>query len=218
VALIVKRVAQGSSDVALGVRVAAASVPARQPGVPWYRRPETVAPGVAAIVVVVGYAVSIVIWSGVRAAPIRVASDSGVFALMYIAAQATERLLEPISAFVLDPEHARDQMEVALADAMNAPEDANLLQAAADAREHFEQRQRVRAFVLWAAATVVGMLASASIGLYLLAGIATDHRPPAPVDILVTGLVIGGGTKPLHDLISRIESSKQRAQQPAGTE
>lgn len=68
--------------------------------------------------------------------------------------------------------------------------------------------------VMWAAATVVGMFASAALGVYLVAAVAADRGPAVPVDILVTGLVIGGGTKPLHDLIARIERSKQSAGAP----
>jgi len=36
--------------------------------------------------------------------------------------------------------------------------------------------------------------------------------PPTYFDVLVTGLVIGGGTKSLHDLIARVEKSKDKAQ------
>jgi hypothetical protein len=33
-------------------------------------------------------------------------------------------------------------------------------------------------------------------------------QPPFWVDLLVTGLVVGAGTKPLHDLVSSMEQSK----------
>ncbi len=193
--------------------VAAASTPPARGKEPWYRHPDAVAPGIATLVVIVGYAVSIAIWESVHAAPIRVASDTSAFALLYIAAQATERLLEPFASFVMESRTARGEMEVAMAAAMNAPDDPARWQAAADARDRLDRRQRARAYIMWSAATVLGMLASATIGIYLIAAIA-DRRPSVPIDILVTGLVIGGGTKPLHDLISRIESAKQRAQDP----
>jgi hypothetical protein len=214
-ALVLNRATDRQGRGATVAPMAAAAVSRRVAGVPWYRQPDAVAPGIATVMVVVGYAVSIAIWGALREAPIRVTSDVGIFGLLYIAAQATERLLEPFAAFVLRSESAKDEVEVSLAAAMNSPDDPTVLQAAAEARERLEQRQRARAYVLWAAATVVGMLASATIGLYLIAAIAVDRGPVVPVDILVTGLVIGGGTKPLHDLISRIESAKQNAEAPA---
>ncbi|MDA0364389.1 MAG: hypothetical protein O3B31_02615 [Chloroflexi bacterium] len=155
------------------------------------------------------------IWQPVRAEPIRVNTDFSAFALLYIAAQATERLLEPFASFVMTTREMKGEMEVALASAMNAPDDQAVWAQAAHAQEQLGQRQRARTYVMWAAATVVGMFASASLGVYLVAAVAADRGPAVPVDILVTGLVIGGGTKPLHDLIARIERSKQRATQPS---
>ena len=37
---------------------------------------------------------------------------------------------------------------------------------------------------------------------------------PAQVDMLVTGLAIGSGTKPLHDLISSLQKSKENREDP----
>ena len=54
--------------------------------------------------------------------------------------------------------------------------------------------------------------------MLLTAVIATGSaQPPAWADLLVTGLVVGAGTKPLHDLVSRLEKSKEKAQDPAET-
>jgi hypothetical protein len=47
-----------------------------------------------------------------------------------------------------------------------------------------------------------------------LAGLKTV---PEFADILLTGLAIGGGSKPLHDLISRIEKAKNNASDPPET-
>ena len=210
--LIMPRPASTSATDAPLLAAAAASAP---PGDrPWYRRPDVLAPAVATAIVVIGYAVSIAVWSVVRAEPIRVNTDFSAFALLYIAAQATERLLEPFASFVMTTREMKGDMEVALAGAMNAPEDHAAWAHAAEMKERLEQRQRVRTYVMWSAATVIGMLASASIGVYLVAAVAADRGPAVPIDILVTGLVVGGGTKPLHDLIARIERAKQRATEP----
>jgi hypothetical protein len=69
--------------------------------------------------------------------------------------------------------------------------------------------------VAWAAATTLGMFASAQTGIYLLAMLVTKSTAPQAVDILATGLVIGGGTKPLHDLITRVQAAKEKSQDPA---
>ena len=35
------------------------------------------------------------------------------------------------------------------------------------------------------------------------------------IDLLVTGLAIGGGTKPLHDLVSNLQAAKVRKKDPS---
>jgi hypothetical protein len=39
-------------------------------------------------------------------------------------------------------------------------------------------------------------------------------QPPFWADLLVTGLVVGAGTKPLHDLVANIERSKNGKHDP----
>jgi hypothetical protein len=64
--------------------------------------------------------------------------------------------------------------------------------------------------LFWGFATCIGIVASASLELYLLrqVGIAS---PPRELDVLATGLIIGAGTKPLHDLTKLIEKKKETA-------
>jgi hypothetical protein len=38
------------------------------------------------------------------------------------------------------------------------------------------------------------------------------------IDLLVTGLAIGGGTKPLHDLISNLQAAKIQKKDPSQTQ
>jgi hypothetical protein len=181
---------------------------------PWYRRSDVLWPLAATVIVLVGYAISIAIWQATHAEPIRVNTEFSAFALLYIATQATERLLEPFASFVMTTGEMKSEMEQSLAGAMTAPEDHDSWSRAAEAKERLDQRQRARAYVMWAAATVIGMIASAALGVYVIAAIAVERGPAVPIDILVTGLVIGGGTKPLHDLIARIERAKQQANVP----
>jgi hypothetical protein len=56
-------------------------------------------------------------------------------------------------------------------------------------------------------ASLLGMLSSGYLGMFLLRVIGVTTAP-LWMDIAVTGLAVGAGTKPLHDLISKIEKSK----------
>lgn len=66
-----------------------------------------------------------------------------------------------------------------------------------------------RAQVMMGVATLFGVIASFAFGLYFLRAIGmTTARW---IDIFVSGLVVGAGTKPLHDLISAIQSQAAKA-------
>lgn len=71
---------------------------------------------------------------------------------------------------------------------------------------------------VWAVATALGMLLSAVTGAYILSALGVngldDHRW---ADVIVTGLAVGGGTKPIHDLITRIDEAKKAAKDPPET-
>ena len=67
-----------------------------------------------------------------------------------------------------------------------------------------------RAMVLGGVSVVAAVIASKALGLYFLAAVGVDD-PHRGVDAFVTGLLVGGGTKALHDLILRIEKGKERA-------
>ena len=167
------------------------------------------------------------IYTGTDPDPLIVDVDGfSVFAPLYIAAQAIERLLEPFAArFAVttseksavkraqqhkarleglqagDPQRTLANLE----EADNAVEDAELALARAQAN---------RAIPLWAAASVLGLLVCAVLGLGLIEAVASQ-RPSSEflrtADVLLTGLAVGAGTKPLHDLISRIEKAKDNA-------
>jgi hypothetical protein len=67
-----------------------------------------------------------------------------------------------------------------------------------------------RALVLGGISVVAAAVASKALGLYFLAAVGVDD-PHQGVDAFVTALLVGGGTKALHDLILRIEKGKERA-------
>ena len=104
---------------------------------------------------------------------------------------------------------------------------------AAVAQAALHRSQSARAVLMWATASVVAMFACAALGVFLLRSVETPgpaktiaaSSAPSPaespnrvLDLLVTGLVVGAGTKPLHDLISQIQtssgSSKAKASSP----
>lgn len=92
---------------------------------------------------------------------------------------------------------------------------------AAVAQTAHHRSQSARAVLMWATASVLAMLVCASLGIFLLRSAeapspAKTTASPAPspardpnrvLDLLVTGLVVGAGTKPLHDLITQIQTS-----------
>lgn len=58
--------------------------------------------------------------------------------------------------------------------------------------------------------TLLGVIVSSAFGLYFLGAVTTFDDAGGGggnriLDVLVTGLVIAGGSKPLHDLVSVIE-------------
>ena len=109
-----------------------------------------------------------------------------IFAVFFIMAQALERLLEPITHFLPGQD--------------KPSEGENCEAIAADLR-------RQRSTLIWALASFLGMLSSAYLGVFILRAIGVTSAP-LWIDITVTGLAVGAGTKPLHDLISRIEKAK----------
>ena len=143
----------------------------------------------------------------------------GPFALLYIAAQAIERLLEPASGLLGFKKTAAKKAEEKATEAASAPTKASAeepAQESAAAQDQVDRITQMRAMLLWAAATALGFWVSGTLGIYLLA-LVLEKAPGRDLDILVTGLAIGGGTKPLHDLISKLQKSKDQDAAAPGT-
>jgi hypothetical protein len=147
-----------------------------------------------------------------------------VFAPLYITAQAIERFLEPLAAVLnvtTSKKSALRAQKEDLADLLALPADDPRRNGIAAARAEVDKAEAAlakvkatRAIVMWAAASVLGLLVCAAVGLGLVEAIA-KQRPSSEflrtLDVLLTGLAVGAGTKPLHDLISRIEKAKDNA-------
>jgi uncharacterized membrane protein YbhN (UPF0104 family) len=158
------------------------------------------------------------------------------FAGLFVAALAIERLLEPFSGLVLpstDEKKVQRDEHLALARVAQTPAAE---QTAIAAQKNYARARASRAVILWAVASLVGMLMAAVFGLFLIrtttttAGtnaqpgfrsVGSDHKtapndPNRLLDLLVTGLVVGAGTKPLHDLVTRIQAKSDTAKDEAG--
>jgi len=163
--------------------------------------------------------------------PAAIVLTSGVtiYAVFYVAAQAIERLLEPFTNILLPKKDETKKVETKAIQAVNAnamfvaavafAKEAAVTKAwreatqtkaseAASAQDELDKKVYVRAVVFWVIATTLGILASGYFGLYFVHTIVTANPPSRGIDILVTGLVIGAGTKPLHDLISNLSKDK----------
>jgi len=162
---------------------------------------------VAGVGLLIGYG----LWRWLKPHGFQPAPGISVFALLYIFAQAIERMLEPFSSYVGAAKvNGQKVSKTAALNALATGDPTPEKKAAVD------QARRARGVVLWGFASALGMIGSGACGVFLLrtAGV-TGARPI--FDILVTGLAIGSGTKPLHDLISNVQKSKEGKEDAAAT-
>lgn len=152
--------------------------------------------------------------------------DFILFAVIYIVAQATERLVEPLMGWsavapqteTLKKKVGEEKTKLAAASAAAASGSGPDNSAAPEAQETLSKAQKERAQRGWALASVFALIICGLLGLGLIESVSTvkpesgwKYAVFSAVDIVVTGLAVGAGTKPLHDLITRIEKSKEKA-------
>jgi hypothetical protein len=141
----------------------------------------------------------------------RIDSHWGAFTGMFILALAIERALEPISPRLgpntTEAKKKRD-LACALADDKAAHKHA---QDAVTCRHEVDRCRRLTAVVTWGAATGLAFVLCSALNITLMQAVRTggSGAPPFWADLLVTGLVVGAGTKPLHDLVSSIDRVKE---------
>jgi hypothetical protein len=148
----------------------------------------------------------------------------GIFAVFFVAAQAIERLLEPVadmlqgdtaSAVATTSKEANEAVTAAASapdpDKATAATTANdKMHALANATALNSKATAERKVVFWAVACVVGIVGAAALHLFLFATIGFTSAPPA-LDVFATGLVVGAGTKPLHDLTTLLSAQASSA-------
>ena len=167
--------------------------------------------GVVGIAIVVAVILTIVI----HAPALVTATGFTSFSVIYIVAQAIERFLQPISELVGKPEETKAAQK-ALVAAVVAPGPVPT-----DTKETAEYRKLERATYFWAAASCISLIVCAVLGLGLLQTVVEFSNKNVPgwfeaLDVVITGLAIGAGTKPLHDLITSIQKTKEGKAAAAG--
>jgi hypothetical protein len=148
-----------------------------------------------------------------------------IFAVFFVGATAIERLLEPFSSALLPQEQTKKDAAEKKKDAQKATETvADALTSAPeakpdtkDAKEKLDEaakadqlvadRNWYRQVLFWGIASIVSVVASASLKLYFLGTVGIAHATRWE-EILATGLILGAGTKPLHDLTELISAKK----------
>jgi hypothetical protein len=154
------------------------------------------------------------------------------FAVIYIVAQAIERLIQPFTGFLVK---AKEKTEVrndlaTSANTLRALQIRNMAPtgeaSAEEAKEavskerELEQIQADRAMMFWAAATGLALLVCGALELGLIESVADVSGAGdwfRCMDVVITGIAVGSGTKPLHDLISFIQNKKQASKPAADT-
>ncbi|WP_327041494.1 hypothetical protein OG400_31195 [Micromonospora ureilytica] len=160
--------------------------------------------------IAVGAAAGWMIWrSGASAAKIQPEDTTGVFLTLLVFAAAVERILEPFSRWLPGraAETALSQTVANVNSRVDGPSDTDR-EAVAVATATVARAKANRTIVAWGLASGLATVASSAGGFYVLHAVAgADWNGVAVwVDAVVTGVMVGSGTKPLHDLITRAQS------------
>jgi hypothetical protein len=168
-----------------------------------------------------------------------------VFAPIYLVAQGVERLLEPIASLYKTTDDEKVAVKEAVEGKLRAEQAARVAIAAApeavigqpaltppavaaavdvasnkerEALDALEKKRRERAIIWWLVASVVSLAVCGALGLGILEAMSTKPLKEylGAIDVAITGIAIGAGTKPLHDLLTRLEKAKENSD-PATT-
>ncbi len=146
--------------------------------------------------------------------PFQIGDTMSTFGALFVFSAAVERVLEPFTRW-LPGRSAQERYERAVADSENGVPGAT--QAVAHYKAEVDSARATRGVLTWGIATFAATVLSAVAGFYLLRMLAVEPgwNGIAPwADALVTGLVVGSGTKPLHDLVTRFQNQSALQQTP----
>jgi hypothetical protein len=145
-------------------------------------------------------------------------NEAAVIVSLLLAAMVVERALEPFTRW-LPGRGARNRYEQQIADLANRLPNATLSSVAA-AKARVGQRRAEKSVLTWGVATAVGTVLAAGTGFHLLRMLVAADLPgrsgmPVWADALAAGLIIGSGTKPVHDLLIRLQQGNAQRRDPA---
>jgi hypothetical protein len=136
-------------------------------------------------------------------------------------ATALERLLEPASTWLLPDTTEQAAAQAKKTAAMTAADTPSMGVAAvrqttdqaAEAMATLARKKNERAIAHWALATTLAFAGPAFLGIFFLRVVSiTGNTPNRFLDMFVTALIVGAGTKPVHDAISGIQAKKEKAE------
>jgi hypothetical protein len=169
------------------------------------------------LLIAAGAAVGVILWNVHDPAAFTPGEGISVFAPLYILAQAIERFIEPFSSYLgkaapgdapADKKSkAEAQMELGVAIAKGQAS------AAAKWQKVVDQIRRNTAVIAWGLASFLAMTLCGLFGIFLLRLVGLSGVPEE-FDIIISGLAVGSGTKPLHDLISNVQKAKEQKEDP----
>jgi hypothetical protein len=173
--------------------------------------------GIGYVLVVAGAFVGWQLWKHVKPGELTPGPNFTIFAPLYILAQGIERFLDPLVSWASEgkTKTAEKERNAAFATLANTPSSTNAGTAASKQADVNRLRRNVTV-ITWGVASALAMAACGAWGIRLLHTAGFDIPPFW--DIALTGLAIGSGTKPLHDLISNIQKAKDQKADPNAVE
>lgn len=183
---------------AIGQRAGAAPGTAQR--VRWGDRTKSL---VAALLMIgVGYGGACLINGAIgRRAPIAISSSFNGFAVLFVMALAVERMVQPFSSW-LGPDTDVQKQELASVQAQGGSSSADATKAQSDLQEGRD----LTGVVCWGMATGIAFVLVSATNATLLSAILTSGKPTFYWDLLLTGFAVGAGTKPLNDLVTRLQN------------
>lgn len=184
------------------------------------------------VLTVAGSLLAWLLYTWIRPTPFDPRDGVGAFALLYVLAQVLERLYELFDPWVGKIGSTKDinnsGRRIGKAEALKTRDEAvvqarlnagggEAAEKAARAQQVVDQIRENRIVAVWGVMSFLALIASGALGCLLVRAVASTDVPSF-LDILITGLVIGGGTKPLHDLIVNISKSKNSKEDPLETQ
>jgi hypothetical protein len=164
----------------------------------------------------VGAVVGIVLWKVRQPGVFQPGAGISVFAPLYILAQAIERFIEPFSSLLgragVQGEAGTHRKAGATTMLYHAIRQQNPHEAAKWQRT-VDQIRRNTAVIAWGLASAIGMALCGLFGLYFMRLVGFT-AVPSQIDIVISGLAVGSGTKPLHELIKNVQTAKEQRQDP----